>query len=206
VGPGQPGASPAELGRQKDTVGAVAVLPDGRVVTGGSGYSGGRVLVWDPGQPGRRTGRARPPRGQSAGDSGAAGRSRRHQRLLRPGAAAECTEQLTRHFDCMLRARSRYIPLVVWSSPLHWSRSGRTFMLGGTPGDTEHLRDPGKMRVTRCISRRERPRSRVNGALAGERLSRLRYGRYPDTVAPRGTARRTPSRGVGRQCRGNYVA
>jgi len=32
---------------------AVAVLPDGRVVTGGSGiFDDGRVLVWDPAEPG----------------------------------------------------------------------------------------------------------------------------------------------------------
>ena len=39
-----------ELGRDEDGVGAVAVLPDGRVVTGSRG--GGRVLVWDPAEPG----------------------------------------------------------------------------------------------------------------------------------------------------------
>ena len=45
-------ASPAlilELGRHEGGVGAVAVLPDGRVVT--SGHDG-RVLVWDPAEPG----------------------------------------------------------------------------------------------------------------------------------------------------------
>ena len=41
-----------ELGRVKYTVGAVAVLPDGRVVTGGFGGAGGQVLVWDPAEPG----------------------------------------------------------------------------------------------------------------------------------------------------------
>ena len=39
----------AELGRHDRTVGAVAVLPDGRVVSGGDD---GRVLVWDPARPG----------------------------------------------------------------------------------------------------------------------------------------------------------
>ncbi len=38
----------AELGRHNGPVAAVAVLPDGRVVSGG----GDRVLVWDPAQPG----------------------------------------------------------------------------------------------------------------------------------------------------------
>ena len=55
--PAEPGAGPAELGRHQGAVGAVAVLPDGRVVTGsgsgyGIGYGGGRVLVWDPAEPG----------------------------------------------------------------------------------------------------------------------------------------------------------
>ena len=49
-------ASPAlilELGRHEGGVAAVAVLPDGRVVTGGGSFGdGGRVLVWDPAEPG----------------------------------------------------------------------------------------------------------------------------------------------------------
>ena len=49
--PAEPGAGPVELGRHADEVGAVAVLPDGRVVTG-AGDGGGRVLVWDPAEPG----------------------------------------------------------------------------------------------------------------------------------------------------------
>ena len=48
--PAQPGAGPVELGRDQGGVNAVAVLPDGRLVTGGD--DGGRVLVWDPAQPG----------------------------------------------------------------------------------------------------------------------------------------------------------
>ena len=47
--PALPGAGPVELGRDVGAVGAVAVLPDGRVVSGGYG---GRVLVWDPALPG----------------------------------------------------------------------------------------------------------------------------------------------------------
>ena len=49
--PAEPGAGPVELGRHEGGVRAVAVLPDGRVVTGG-GIGGGRVLVWDPAEPG----------------------------------------------------------------------------------------------------------------------------------------------------------
>jgi hypothetical protein len=44
-------ANPAlilELGRCDGGVEAVAVLPDGRVVSGGGYPSDGRVLVWDP--------------------------------------------------------------------------------------------------------------------------------------------------------------
>jgi hypothetical protein len=33
--PAEPGTGPVELGRQEERVGAVAVLPDGRVITGG---------------------------------------------------------------------------------------------------------------------------------------------------------------------------
>jgi hypothetical protein len=48
--PAEPGAGTVELGRHDLAVTAVAVLPDGRVVTGGRGFGGGgRVLVWDPG-------------------------------------------------------------------------------------------------------------------------------------------------------------
>jgi hypothetical protein len=56
----------------------------------------------------------------------------------------------------MLRVRARYFPLSIWSSPLHWSCSGRNFMLGGTPSDRTCL-EPGHVRVTRCINSRENP-------------------------------------------------
>ena len=46
--PAGPETAPAELGRHDDWVSAVAVLPDGRVVTGGDD---GRVLIWDPADP-----------------------------------------------------------------------------------------------------------------------------------------------------------
>ena len=269
--PADPGAGPVELGRHEGGVGAVAVLPDGRVVTGGGVDGGGRVLVWDPADPGagpvelgrherrggggggaagragghrrrrrragagvgpggagrrpgrarpprgrggggggaagragghrrrlrragagvgpggagrrpgrarpprrrggggggaagragghrrrrrragagvgpggagRRPGRARPPRGRGDGGGGAAGRAGGHRRRRRPGAAVGCAEQLTRHSARMLRVRARYFPLPIWSSPLHRSRSGRNFMLGGTPSDTEHAWSP----------------------------------------------------------------
>ena len=44
--PAEPCTPLVELGRHENWVEAVAVLPDGRVVTGDAG---GRVLVWDPG-------------------------------------------------------------------------------------------------------------------------------------------------------------
>ena len=47
--PADPGAGPAELGHGEGRVDAVAVLPDGRVITGGDA---GRVLMWDPARPG----------------------------------------------------------------------------------------------------------------------------------------------------------
>ena len=46
--PAAPDAGPVELGRHEGEVQAVAVLADGRVVTGGDD---GRVLVWDPDAP-----------------------------------------------------------------------------------------------------------------------------------------------------------
>jgi WD40 repeat protein len=44
MGPATPGTDPVELGRHDKWVAAVAVLPDGRVVSGGEDR---RVLVWD---------------------------------------------------------------------------------------------------------------------------------------------------------------
>jgi WD40 repeat protein len=55
--PASPGAAPVLLGRHDNWVTAVAVLPDGRVVTGGHGGglgtpNDGGVLLWDPASPG----------------------------------------------------------------------------------------------------------------------------------------------------------
>jgi hypothetical protein len=47
--PAAPRVGPVELGHHDGPVVAVAVLPDGRVVTSGSDR---RVVVWGPGQPG----------------------------------------------------------------------------------------------------------------------------------------------------------
>ena len=49
--PDEPQRGPVELGHYDGWVKAVAVLPDGRVITGGDGV--GRVLVWDPDEPQR---------------------------------------------------------------------------------------------------------------------------------------------------------
>jgi WD40 repeat protein len=48
MGPATPGTDTVELGRHDKWVAAVAVLPDGRVVSGGFDE---RVLVWDPANP-----------------------------------------------------------------------------------------------------------------------------------------------------------
>ena len=47
--PAEPGTPLVELGRHENWVEAVAVLPDGRVVTGGHDR---RLLLWDPAEPG----------------------------------------------------------------------------------------------------------------------------------------------------------
>ena len=76
-------ASPAlilELGRHEGGVSAVAVLPDGRVVTGGRRRRPGAGV--GPGGAGRRPGRARPPRRRGGGGGGAAGRAGGHRRRL----------------------------------------------------------------------------------------------------------------------------
>ena len=82
VGPGRIPGDPAELGRHDGWVNAVAVLADGRVVTGGDD---GRVLVWDPAEPGR-PGRAGPPSRRGAGGGGAARWAGGQRRARRAGA------------------------------------------------------------------------------------------------------------------------
>ena len=79
--PAEPGTGPVELGRDEDGVRAVAVLPDGRVVTGGGGGHGARAGAGvGPGRAGHRPGRARPRRGRGGGGGGAAGRAGGHRR------------------------------------------------------------------------------------------------------------------------------
>ena len=73
---------PVELGRHEGGVGAVAVLPDGRVVTGGARRAGAGV---GPGADAARPGRARPPRRQGGGGGGAAGRAGGHRRRTTGG-------------------------------------------------------------------------------------------------------------------------
>ena len=53
------------------------------------------------------------------------------------------------------------LPFHIWSSPLHRPRSGRHFMLGGTPNDPEHAWSPATCGVTQCSNRCERPQVRV---------------------------------------------
>jgi hypothetical protein len=71
-----------------------------------------------------------------------AGRAGGHRRLRRPGAAAECAEQVNRHSARMLRTRARHLPLPVWSAPLYRSCTGRSFMLEGRRSGTEHAWSP----------------------------------------------------------------
>ena len=87
---GQPGADlgpPARRAPRSSSApttagGAVAVLPDGRIVTGGWDN---RVRIWDPTSP-AHPGRARQPRRPGAGGGGAARRAHRHRRRRQPGA------------------------------------------------------------------------------------------------------------------------
>ena len=158
VGPGGAGRRPGRARPRRGGVAAVAVLPDGRVVTASSDYgSDGRVLVWDPAEPGAGPAEL----GRHEGGVAAVavlpdgrvvtGGDDDRVRLWdvqssSPGSSAR-----------MLRVRARYLPLPIWSSPLHRSRTGRNFMLGGTPSDTEHAWSPATCGVTRCINRRECP-------------------------------------------------
>jgi hypothetical protein len=64
-----------------------------------------------------------------------------------------CKAALTRQSARMLGVRARYLPLLIWSSPFHRSRTGRDFMLGDTSSDTEHSWGPATCRVTRCNNR-----------------------------------------------------
>lgn len=84
--PAAPGTGPAELGGHgylpyqspfHHFEMKVAVLSDGRVVSGGHD---GRVLIWDPAAPGGRAGRARPAQRMGGNGGGAGRRARGHQR------------------------------------------------------------------------------------------------------------------------------
>ena len=77
------GADPVELGRHDGRVGAVAVLPDGRVVSGGVRRAGAGVGSVPAGS---RPSRARPPRRLGEGGGGVAGWSGGQRR----GATGGC--------------------------------------------------------------------------------------------------------------------
>ena len=110
---------------------AVAVLPDGRVVTGGRD---GRVLVWDPAEPGAgpvELGRhdRRVEAVAVLPDGRVVSGSSDRQILLwdaqssSPGTSLAC---------------SVYALATFWNTPLYRSRSRRNVMLGDTPSATEH--------------------------------------------------------------------
>ena len=110
--PAEPGAGPVELGRHAGGVGAVAVLPDGRVVTGGDDD---RVRLWNV---------------QSNS----------------PGTLLACSAHALATSLSPSGAR-----LFIGHA------AGRNFMLGGTPSDTEHAWSPATCEVTRCNNRHECP-------------------------------------------------
>jgi hypothetical protein len=93
-------ASPAlvlELGRHWGGVAAVAVLPDGRVVTGGAG-----LLVWDPAEPGAGPVELGRPRGRVAADgrvvTGGYGDGSGQVLVWDPAAAQRGPVELGRHW------------------------------------------------------------------------------------------------------------
>ena len=83
--PDAPDAGPVGLGHHDRAVTAMAVLADGRVVSRRRRRRPGAGV--GPGRPGRRPGRARPPRPRGEGSGGAGGRAGSHRRRRRrPGA------------------------------------------------------------------------------------------------------------------------
>ena len=132
------GAPRRQLARHWTRKLPLAELPDRRVVTGGDYRGGGRVLVWDPAEPGTgpvELGRVEDgvgavavlPDGRVV--TGAGGDRVRlwDVQSSSPGTLLACS---------VYALATSLSP--DWSSPLHRSRSGRTFMLGGPPSDTEH--------------------------------------------------------------------
>ena len=187
-------ASPAlilELGRHEGGVGAVAVLPDGRVVTGGGRRAGAGV---GPGGAGRRPGRARPPRGRGGGGGGAAGRAGGHRRRRRRGCwcGTRRSRAPARSSSAATRAgwgRWRCCRTGGWSPAARRRRAGAGVGPGGAG------RRPGRARPPRG---RGEGGGGAAGRAGGHRRRRRRAGAG---VGPGGAGRRPgrarPPRGRG---------
>ena len=198
MGPGGAGAGPVELGRHEGGVGAAAVLPDGRVVTGGGDV--GRVLVWDPAEPGARPvelGRheggvgaaAVLPDGRVVTGGGDVGRVL----VWDPAEPGAAPVELGRHEGEGGVGAAAVLPdgRVVTGSG---GRVRLRNMQGSSPGTL--LACSAYALATRYLplpvwssslyrSRRGRnfmlgctPKARLTGGLAGDELSRLGYGRF----------------------------
>ena len=115
-------------------MGAVAVLPDGRVVTGG--YSAGRVLVWDPAEPGA----APVELGRHEGGVGAVA-VLPDGRVVTGGYDDRVRLWNVRAVHPALCSHASRTRLLLPFPHLELASSSvtqrRNFMLGGTPGDRE---------------------------------------------------------------------